>query len=198
MAPFQVANPHQITGQHGGVEAVGPWRDQDRVRQPEGRRRRRLRLPTIRGISPSDFRRAAFFIATGARAVHATGAEAGRQRRSWKCRARLLCRPVCRRQHSHRGRVARQLKRRGGVGLHPSEPARSGPPFKAPPSRCPPTATPPSWADRSTARRREGQRGSMSNRRCKSPPPPILSRQAIQAAPGQDSSAPFRMREKLL
>ena len=57
----------------------------------------------------------------------------------------------------------RQLKRRGGVGLHPQrrclDPAgqqagrhRRGwnAPTKATPSRCPPTATPPSWAGPTT------------------------------------------------
>ena len=45
--------------------------------------------------------------------------EAGRHRRGWTRRARLVRRAVRRRQHRHRGRAWRQQAHRGGVGLHP-------------------------------------------------------------------------------
>jgi hypothetical protein len=63
-----------------------------------------------RGISPSDFRCAAFFIATGAGAVHATGAEAGWHRCGqfpFSRQPRLRRLAVRRRKHRHRGRAWR-------------------------------------------------------------------------------------------
>ena len=59
-------------------------------------------------ISP-DFRRAAFFIATGVGAVHAAEAEACRHRRGWKLRPGRLRRAVRRWQHCHCRWGCRQL-----------------------------------------------------------------------------------------
>jgi hypothetical protein len=59
-------------------------------------------IKIIRGINP-DFRRPAFFIAAGAGAVHAAGAEANRKRRGWTGLSRIFRRTVRRRQHGHSG-----------------------------------------------------------------------------------------------
>ena len=91
------------------------------------------------------------------------GIQAGRHRRGRSRLPRLLRRAVGRRQHRHRGRILRQLERRGGVGVHPQrrrlDPAgqqagrhRRGRRrrIQGVPSRSRPTATPPSSAGLAT------------------------------------------------
>jgi len=74
----------------------------------------------IQGVRPGG-RHAASFIATGARAVHTTGAEAGRRRSGRTGHTRLFRRTLRGRQHRHCGRGLRQRVRRGDMGFNPQQ-----------------------------------------------------------------------------